>query len=58
MRYAANYGTMGKLHTKVAIPENLDMHAYCKKELKETKYSLYAMAMHIGDSLNSGHYTA
>ncbi len=59
-----NYETGEKIKTLVNFPlENLNINQYCGGESADgeslpMRYDLFAVSNHLGDNMNSGHYTA
>ena len=55
-----NYMTQQKNTTAIQIPLILDMNPYLLEaaSAQPTKYKLFGMANHFGNSYNNGHYTA
>eukprot|EP00744_Colponema_vietnamica_P007361 GILI01010603.1.p1 GENE.GILI01010603.1~~GILI01010603.1.p1 ORF type:complete len:735 (-),score=219.34 GILI01010603.1:124-2328(-) len=49
-----------KINKPISFPKVLDMLPYCSpnSDVKEAKYDLCAVTVHIGGSLNYGHYVA
>ena len=51
-------GRKKKLNSAIQFPEELDMSCYLGPEVKNTKYCLTGVLMHVGPDANHGHYIA